>query len=75
MKVIAIAQRGTKKDFYDLFEIFKQTIPQKLKEWVLAKYGSRQIDCYHLLRSNFQMTLSLCFAFFRGMLRSCLMLG
>ncbi|MFZ2959104.1 MAG: nucleotidyl transferase AbiEii/AbiGii toxin family protein [Candidatus Ozemobacteraceae bacterium] len=51
MKVVAIAQRGTKKDFFDLYEILRQHTPQQLKTWVLGKFGERRINCYHVLRS------------------------
>ncbi|MBP7636137.1 nucleotidyl transferase AbiEii/AbiGii toxin family protein [Candidatus Ozemobacteraceae bacterium] len=51
MKVIAIGQRGTKKDFFDLYEILQHASPGKVKQWVLEKFGERRVNCYHLLRS------------------------
>lgn len=51
MKVIAIGQRGTKKDFFDLFEILRSASPHQVKKWVIGKFGERRVNCYHLLRS------------------------
>jgi hypothetical protein len=53
MKVVAVSQRGTKKDFFDLFEIFKTISPHQVKGWFLNKYGESRINCYHVLRSLF----------------------
>ncbi|RCK79509.1 MAG: hypothetical protein OZSIB_4263 [Candidatus Ozemobacter sibiricus] len=53
MKVVAIAQRGTKKDFFDLFRILQDHPPAQIKDWVLRKFSDRNINCYHLLRSLF----------------------
>ncbi|MFZ2960329.1 MAG: nucleotidyl transferase AbiEii/AbiGii toxin family protein [Candidatus Ozemobacteraceae bacterium] len=51
MKVVAVSQRGTKKDFFDLYEILRPNSPQQLKTWVLSKFGERRINCFHVLRS------------------------
>ncbi|NLI79595.1 MAG: nucleotidyl transferase AbiEii/AbiGii toxin family protein [Candidatus Riflebacteria bacterium] len=53
MKVVAISQRGTKKDFYDLYKIMQTSDPEQVKGWFLDKYGERKINCYHILRSLF----------------------
>lgn len=51
MKVVAIAQRGTKKDFFDMYRILRDVSPRRLKEWVLEKFGANRVNCYHVLRS------------------------
>jgi len=51
MKVVAIAQRGTKKDFFDLYEILRGISIQEVKTWFLEKYGDRRVNCYHVVRS------------------------
>jgi predicted nucleotidyltransferase component of viral defense system len=53
MKVIAISQRGEKKDFYDMYEILKLFSPVEIKEMVLNKYKEQRINCYHILKSFF----------------------
>jgi len=53
MKVIAISQRGEKKDFFDMYEILKLFPPTELKEMVLNKYKEQRINCYHILKSFF----------------------
>ena len=53
MKVVAISQRGTKKDFFDLYKIMQTSGPEQVKGWFLDKYGERKINCYHILRSLF----------------------
>jgi len=53
MKIVAIAQRGSKKDFFDVFEILKVNSPKEMKMWFLEKFGDRQVNCYHILRSLF----------------------
>ncbi len=52
MKLAAIAGRGSRKDFVDLFFICRQCFP--LKEAILflqAKFPAHQYDLYHILRS------------------------
>ncbi|HOY67569.1 MAG TPA: nucleotidyl transferase AbiEii/AbiGii toxin family protein [Candidatus Ozemobacteraceae bacterium] len=51
MKVVAIAQRGTKKDFFDMYRILRDVPPRRLKEWFLGKFGANRVNCYHVLRS------------------------
>jgi hypothetical protein len=53
MKTTAIAQRGTKKDFFDAFHILQLHSPDQVKGWVLAKFGEARVNCYHVLRSLF----------------------
>jgi predicted nucleotidyltransferase component of viral defense system len=53
MKVIAIAQRAEKKDFFDMYEVLKLYSPFLLRELVMRKYGEKRINCYHVVRSFF----------------------
>lgn len=53
MKVIAISQRGEKKNFFDMYQILKLFSPTELKEMVLNKYKEQRINCYHILKSFF----------------------
>jgi len=53
MKVVAISQRGDKKDFFDLYEILKSITPHDLKNLFLKKFGASRINCYHILKSFF----------------------
>jgi predicted nucleotidyltransferase component of viral defense system len=53
MKVIAIAQRAEKKDFFDMYEILKIYPSSLLREMVLQKYGKKRINCYHIVKSFF----------------------
>lgn len=53
MKAVAIGQRGDKKDFYDVVELLKVMEPLHYKNILLRKYGSRKINCYHILKSLF----------------------
>lgn len=53
MKVVAIAQWGTKKDFFDLYRILQDHPPALVKDWFLGKFGNRNVNCYHVLRSLF----------------------
>jgi len=55
-KVIAIAQRSEKKDFFDMYEILKVYSPAKVKELLMQKYGEKRINCYHTLKSFFYFT-------------------
>ncbi|MDO9534073.1 MAG: nucleotidyl transferase AbiEii/AbiGii toxin family protein [Bacillota bacterium] len=53
MKIVAIANRGTNKDFVDLYFICKRCIP--LEELLLdlfpKKYSGQQYSLYHIFRS------------------------
>lgn len=53
MKVVAIANRGTNKDFIDLYFICTQVIglDQLLFELFPRKYGGHMYSMYHILRS------------------------
>ena len=53
MKVIAIAQRGEKKDFFDMYEILQRYSPSAVRDMVIQKYGEKRINCYHILKSFF----------------------
>lgn len=53
MKAIAISQRGEKKDFFDMVEILRRHEPRQIKEMFMKKYGSRRVNCYHILKSLF----------------------
>jgi predicted nucleotidyltransferase component of viral defense system len=53
MKVIAIAQRSEKKDFFDMYEILKIYSPSLVKDIVIQKYGEKRINCYHIVKSFF----------------------
>jgi predicted nucleotidyltransferase component of viral defense system len=53
IKVIAIAQRAEKKDFFDVYEILKRISPSSLRDLVLRKYGDKRVNCYHVVRSFF----------------------
>jgi hypothetical protein len=45
MKMIAIASRSERKDYYDLFEILKNLSPRDILESIQKKYGN-QLDLY-----------------------------
>jgi predicted nucleotidyltransferase component of viral defense system len=52
MKLAAIAGRGSRKDFVDMYFICRQCFP--LKEaftYLQAKFSGQQYDLYHILRS------------------------
>lgn len=52
MKLIAISDRGTKKDFFDLFEICQHAIAlSDLFKLLSAKFPGVKYDPYHLLKS------------------------
>jgi len=52
MKLIAIAQRGSKKDFVDLFFLLREKIElQQLKNIIERKYAGVNYSWPHLLRS------------------------
>lgn len=51
MKIIAIASRGMKKDFIDLYFILKSISLQTLLDNFSNKYPIDRIDPYHYLRS------------------------
>ena len=53
MKVVAISQRGDKKDFFDMYEILKMMPPHDLKNHFLEKFSEARINCYHILKSFF----------------------
>ncbi|NLX90867.1 MAG: nucleotidyl transferase AbiEii/AbiGii toxin family protein [Firmicutes bacterium] len=53
MKIVAIANRGTKKDFVDLYFICKACIPleELLFNFFPKKYSSQRYSLYHIFRS------------------------
>ena len=52
MKIIAIANRGSRKDFYDLYQIVKRVEPlQSLFGRLPRKYPRLHYSTYHLVRS------------------------
>lgn len=53
MKCSAIMKRGTKRDFYDIYEILKKIQPLEIKNYMLEKYMRNGNSFYHLTRSLF----------------------
>lgn len=52
MKLVALSDRGTKKDFFDLFEICQHTITiPTLFSLLSEKFPGVKYDSYHLLKS------------------------
>jgi predicted nucleotidyltransferase component of viral defense system len=51
MKLMTVAQRGDKKDFYDVFEILKIKSLASLKEMMIKKCGEQYANLYGLARS------------------------
>lgn len=51
MKIVAISQRGDKKDFFDLYEILKNISIEELKKSFLHKYMNVGYNCHHILKS------------------------
>ena len=49
MKLSAIAQRGSKKDFFDLFELIKRYTLTELLGFFMQKFPS--VDTFHIVRS------------------------
>jgi len=49
MKLSAIAQRGSKKDFFDLYELLQRYSLAGLLEFFRMKFPS--IDTFHIIRS------------------------
>lgn len=49
MKIKAIAQRGSKKDFFDLFFLLNQLQLQEMLEWFSAKFKQQEI--FHIIKS------------------------
>lgn len=53
MKLSAVARRGIRRDFWDLFEILRRdffTLTQALEAYRI-RYGVKQSDVYHVLRA------------------------
>jgi len=52
MKLVAISDRGTKKDFFDLYEICQQTMSlDELFSLLPKKFVNVDYNKYHLLKS------------------------
>jgi len=51
MKVIAISQRGTKRDFVDLFFILQDTPFHKIAEHMVKRFGKERINPIHIGKS------------------------
>lgn len=51
MKVIANSQRGTKRDFIDLFFILQNTPFYKVAEHMVKRFGKERINPIHLGKS------------------------
>ena len=51
MKLLAISQRGEKKDFYDLYEILKSVSMTALRMLLEKKYGAGKFNLYAVVRS------------------------
>lgn len=53
MKIVAIANRGTNKDFTDLYFICRDivSLEELLRDLFPRKYSGRQYSLYHILRS------------------------
>lgn len=52
MKLVAIANRGSRKDFIDLYTILRSgPILQDYFDLLPKKYGSERINIYHILKS------------------------
>ena len=39
--------------FFDLYRILQDHEPESIKTWFLEKFGGKQVNCYHILRSLF----------------------
>lgn len=53
MKLSAIMKRGTKRDFYDIYELLNMFQLTELKTYILEKYNKNGNSFYHLTRSLF----------------------
>lgn len=53
MKLIAIAQRAEKKDFFDLYEILQNINIKSLLQNLQQKFSSDQANLFHILKSIF----------------------
>ena len=51
MKVIAISQRGTKRDFVDLFFIIEGISFHKVAEYMVRRFGKERINPVHIGKS------------------------
>jgi len=52
MKLVAVAGRGSRKDFIDLHTILRGGLSlAKCLEWLPEKYGEGRINTYHVLKS------------------------
>lgn len=53
IKLIAIAQRAEKKDYFDIAEVLKRIPLPELKEITIKKYGKSRLNWYHIVKFLF----------------------
>jgi predicted nucleotidyltransferase component of viral defense system len=53
MKIVAVSQRGEKKDFFDIYEIAKIYELSEIRRMFHEKYKQKEKNCYHILKSLF----------------------
>ena len=53
MKLIDIAQRAEKKDYFDIAEVLKRIPLPELKEITIKKSGKSRLNWYHIVKSLF----------------------
>jgi hypothetical protein len=52
MKLTAISDRGSRKDFIDLYTILRGGLSlEQCFQWLPLKYGERRVNTYHVLKS------------------------
>jgi hypothetical protein len=51
MKIIALSQRGTKRDFVDLFSILQDLPFHKIAEHMVIRFGRERINAVHIGKS------------------------
>jgi hypothetical protein len=51
MKVIAVCQRGTKRDFIDLYFLLQEIPFHRLAEHMLGRFGAERINPIHVGKS------------------------
>ncbi len=51
MKLQAVANRGSKKDFFDLYELLRHYTLEDILTWFETKYGRKAYSRLHLLKS------------------------
>ena len=52
MKLAAIARRGLRRDFWDLYALVQAGLPlREMADAYQAKFGTKEADLYHALRT------------------------